>query len=215
MPNLLNLEVSKIVETSVSGAYNVIVPSEPDSYTIQATNGRITESRLFNVDDARIIDIAPTLLQFEPGDVMTFTGTVQPGYVVEVVITDPRDSEVYSEEIEPDLDGRIRIEFATTHYDQEGTYTLHIAQNSNTVVVFGGLGEPATEGIELHLDKINYRSSESINAVIEGSPKSTITIIVLDDADREKLQDSKSIGSSGRLNYLLDIERLWHGSIYY
>ena len=121
------------------------------------------------------------------------------------MITDPRDSEVYSEEIEPDLDGRIRIEFATTHYDQEGTYTLHIAQNSNTVVVFGGLGEPATEGIELHLDKINYRSSESINAVIEGSPKSTITIIVLDDADREKLQDSKSIGSSGRLNYLLDL----------
>ena len=208
MPNLLALE-SKIVETSVSGkwTYNVIVPSElPEgSYTIQATNGRITESRLFNVDDARIIDIAPTLLQFEPGDVMTFTGTVQPGYVVEVVITDPRDSEVYSEEIEPDLDGRIRIEFATTHYDQEGTYTLHIAQNSNTVVVFGGLGEPATEGIELHLDKINYRSSESINAVIEGSPKSTITIIVLDDADREKLQDSKSIGSSGRLNYLLDL----------
>ena len=106
MPNLLALE-SKIVETSVSGkwTYNVIVPSElPEgSYTIQATNGRITESRLFNVDDARIIDIAPTLLQFEPGDVMTFTGTVQPGYVVEVVITDPRDSEVYSEEIEPDL----------------------------------------------------------------------------------------------------------------
>ena len=67
MPNLLALE-SKIVETSVSGkwTYNVIVPSElPEgSYTIQATNGRITESRLFNVDDARIIDIAPT--GFEP-----------------------------------------------------------------------------------------------------------------------------------------------------
>ena len=51
MPNLLALE-SKIVETSVSGkwTYNVIVPSElPEgSYTIQATNGRITESRLFN-----------------------------------------------------------------------------------------------------------------------------------------------------------------------
>ena len=102
------------------------------SYTIQATNGRITESRLFNVDDARIIDIAPTLLQFEPGDVMTFTGTVQPGYVVEVVITDPRDSEVYSEEIEPDLDGRIRIEFATTHYDQEGR-TRHLAQTGARV----------------------------------------------------------------------------------
>ena len=171
----------------------------------QATNGRTTESRLFTVDDARIIDIAPTLLQFEPGDTMTFTGTVQPGYVVEVMITDPRDSEVYSEAIEPDLDGSIRIEFVTTHYDQEGTYTLHITQNSNTAVVFGGLGEPATEGIELHFDKINYRSSESINAVIEGSPKSTITIIVLDSADRKKLEDPKSIGSSGRLNYLLDL----------
>ena len=213
-PDLLVLE-SKIIETSVSGewTHNVLVPSDmPEgSYTIQATNGYTTESRLFTVDDARIIDISPTLLQFEPGDVMTFTGTVQPGYVVEAVITDPIDSEVYSEAIEPDLDGTIRIEFITTHFDQEGTYTLHITQNSHTAVIFGGLGEPATEGIEIHLDKINYRPSDSINAIIEGSPKSTITVIVLDSADREKLDDTKVIGSSGRLNYLLDLSEYTTG----
>ena len=207
-PDLLVLE-SKIIEASVSGkwTHNVLVPSDmPEgAYTIQATNGYATESRLFTVDDARIIDIAPTLTQFEPGNVMTFTGTVQPGYVVGAMITDPIDNEVYSETIEPDLDGNILIEFVTTHFDQEGTYTLHITQNSNTAVIFGGLGEPATEGIEIHIDKINYRSSESINAIIEGSPKSAITIIVLDSADRKKLNDPKVIGSSGRLNYLLDL----------
>ena len=45
--------------------YKVIVLSEllEGSYTIQATNARsLTVSRpLFNVDDARIIDITPTL----------------------------------------------------------------------------------------------------------------------------------------------------------
>ena len=208
-PDFVTLE-SKIIETSVSGnwKHNVLVPSvmTAGSYTIQATNGRTTESRLFTVDDTRIIDISSTLLQFEPGDVMTFTGKVLPGHAIDVTITDPRDSEVYSEIIEPDLEGNVRIEFPTTHFDLEGTYILHISQNSERAIVFGGLGELPTKGIELHLDKINYRSSESINVIIEGSPgKVTIIVSNVDSADRKKSEEMKTIGSNGRLNHLLDL----------
>ncbi len=206
-PDLVTLE-SKIIETSVSGnwKHNVLVPSvmTAGSYTIQATNGRTTESRLFTVDDTRIIDISSTLLQFEPGDVMTFTGKVLPGHAIDVTITDPRGSEVYSEIIEPDLEGNVRIEFPTKHSDLEGTYTLHISQNSERAIVFGGLGELPTKGIELHLDKINYRSSESVNVIIEGNP-GKVTIIVLDSDNRNKPEESRTIGSNGRLNHLLDL----------
>ncbi|MDI1495371.1 MAG: MG2 domain protein [Cenarchaeum symbiont of Oopsacas minuta] len=200
---------SKIIETNSIGEWihNVLVQSDlpTGSYMIKATDGRITESRLFTVSDVQVINIAPTLLKFKPGDVMAFTGTVHPDYPVEVIITDPRNNEVYSDVVLPDSNGNVRIEFTTTHSDPEGTYALLVSQNSITAVILGGLGEFAKESIVLHLDKINYRSSESVNAFIDAKPNSHISIIVLDNSNREKFEDHVTIGPSGKLNYPLDL----------
>ena len=194
------------VDTNGDWSYSTIVSPETilGTYTAQITDGKETIERSWEVISSKTIEIFPIKLKYEPGETITFNGTVVPNVNLEVVIEDPQGNEIFGEIIDPGASGKVIVELPTQPSSTEGTYVLFATQGADAEISLVGLGELPEDQLIIKFDKLNYASGQ--NAVIElsGPPSSTISLLIIDPSDKDKFTDTVTLGLDGKATYQLE-----------
>ena len=188
-------------------SYDAIVPIDAPlgTYTAEITDGTNIIKKTWIVASSKIINITPTKIIFEPGEVITFNGTAKPNEELEILVEDPQGTEFYSEVLVVGSSGEVDIDFATIAADLEGTYVLFATQGDDTDIVLVGLGELPEEKLVVKSDKLNYSSGENLILEIQGPPSATVSLLIVDPSDKNKFNDSIVLGPDGQKNYELDL----------
>jgi hypothetical protein len=188
-------------------SYDALIPIDTPfgKYTAEITDGTDTKSRSWTVESSKLIEILPTKLIFEPGDIISFNGTAKPNEELEIIVEDPQGTEFYSDVISVGSSGEVSIQFTTIASTTQGTYVLFASQGEDIDIVLVGLGEPPEEKLIIKFDKLNYSPGETLIIEIQGPASSTISLLIVDPSDKNKFTDTIILGPDGQSNYELDL----------
>ena len=175
-------------------------------YTTVITQNMDTITRTWNMESSKTIRIESASAKYDPGDLMIFSGVVDTGMPVQFILENPQNVEIASDTIEADPDGSIRFTYQTEQSSPEGTYVLHAKQGSHSELIVAGLGELPAEQIVTSMDKLNYDAFEDAIIEINGPASSTISMLVIDPADREKFRKDIKLPPDGKTSYVLSLD---------
>lgn len=176
-------------------------------YRAVITDGQDTIDRSWSVESSKVIEITPTTLKFEPGELMRFNGTAIPNQSIEFILENPQGTEIFSDVKNVDESGYVEFTYQTEQSSQEGTYVLVARQGDSTEIILTGLGELPKEYIVITMDKPNYRKADTATVNIDGPASATLTLLVVDPSDREKFIDNEvRLQPDGKLAYRLDLK---------
>jgi len=188
--------------------YQTLIPIDTPfgKHTAEITDGTTNLLRSWTVESSKVIEIIPIKLKFEPGETIIFNGTAKPSQELEIILEDPQGNEFYSEILNIDATGEVYLEVGTISSSPEGTYVLFASQGEDTDIVLVGLGELPQEKLIAKPDKLNYNSGETLLLDIQGPPSSTISLLIVDPSDKDKLSDTIILGPDGQSTYELDLK---------
>ncbi len=188
-------------------ALNRVVPIDTPfgTYTAEISDGSNIIKRTWVVESSQQIQINPTQLKFDPGETITFNGTVKPNVDLEIVVEDPQGTEFYTEVMTVGASGEVNISVDTIPSDVEGTYVLFATQGDDTAIVLVGLGELPEVKLVAKTDKLNYSQGGTVMIEIQGPPSSTLSLLIADPSDKKKFSDTIVLGPEGRMDYELDL----------
>ena len=177
------------------------------AYSATITDGRQTMLQRWTVESNKVIIIAPISLKFEQGEIMKFNGTALPNKSIEIILEDPLGKEIFSEIIKTDDSGYVEFEFQTLQSAIKGTYTVIATQEKEKEFIFAGVGQLPSIPVNLELDKLNYKTSETVIISLTGKESDTISLLILDPSDRPK-GDSVyiTLEPDGRGTYSINLE---------
>lgn len=188
-------------------SYQTVVPldSQLGQYSAEISDGKDTITKKWTLESAKKILILPTKIKFEPGDIMSFNGTVIPNQKLEVVLENPLGVEVFSDIINVGDSGEVSFDYKTELSTLEGTYVLFASQGKESNIALVGLGELPEVQLLAKLDKLNYKTGEKASVTLTGPPSSTISFIVVDPSDKTKFADTITLDPDGKKDYQIDL----------
>jgi hypothetical protein len=172
--------------------------------SIEISDGKSMALRNINVISAKIINITTLESKFEPGDLVSFEGTVIPNEDISIILEDAVGTEIYSRSLSVGETGMIRFDIKINRGAVEGTYVLTAFQGNEEGSAIFGVGQEPEPIIILRPLKLNYSSEDTAKISIQGPTNSQISLILIDSADREKISESVNLGANGRLIYEID-----------
>ena len=164
---------------------------------------------LVKSDKSIIISLPAT--RYNPGDVITLSGTGLPNKDVTIIIKDAEDKIIHYEILNGKNSGNISFEYATEKLAPTGTYTLIANQEGETDVNLFGIGQYPTSQIVVLMDKKSYISSSTVQMNIIGPPSTGLMLVVIDPSDNNKFSDTIITNSQGKIKYLLDVSNYASG----
>ena len=164
---------------------------------------------LVKSDKSIIISLPAT--RYNPGDVITFSGTGLPNKDVTIIIKDAEDKIIHYEILNGKNSGNISFEYTTEKLAPTGTYTLIANQEGETDVNLFGIGQYPTSQIVVLMDKKSYISSSIVQMNIIGPPSTGLMLVVIDPSDNNKFSDTIITNSQGKIKYLLDVSNYASG----
>ena len=164
---------------------------------------------LVKSDKSIIISLPAT--RYNPGDVITLSGTGLPNKDVTIIIKDAEDKIIHYEILNGKTSGSISFEYATDKLAPSGTYTLIASQEGETDVNLFGIGQYPTSQIVVLMDKKSYISSSTVQMNIIGPPSTGLMLVVIDPSDNNKFSDTIITNSQGKIKYLLDVSNYASG----
>ena len=164
---------------------------------------------LVKSDKSIIISLPAT--RYNPGDVITLSGTGLPNKDVTIIIKDAEDKIIHYEILNGKNSGNISFEYATDKLAPSGTYTLIASQEGETDVNLFGIGQYPTSQIVVLMDKKSYISSSTVQMNIIGPPSTGLMLVVIDPSDNNKFSDTIITNSQGKIKYLLDVSNYASG----
>ena len=164
---------------------------------------------LVKSDKSIIISLPAT--RYNPGDVITLSGTGLPNKDVTIIIKDAEDKIIHYEILNGKNSGNISFEYTTEELAPTGTYTLIANQEGETDVNLFGIGQYPTSQIVVLMDKKNYISSSTVQMNIIGPPSTGLMLVVIDPSDNNKFSDTIITNSQGKIKYLLDVSNYASG----
>ena len=164
---------------------------------------------LVKSDKSIIISLPAT--RYNPGDVITLSGTGLPNKDVTIIIKDAEDTIIYYEILNGKNSGNISFEYATDKLAPSGTYTLIASQEGETDVNLFGIGQYPTSQIVVLMDKKSYISSSTVQMNVIGPPSTALMLVVIDPSDNNKFSDTIITNSQGKIKYLLDVSNYASG----
>ena len=164
---------------------------------------------LVKSDKSIIISLPAT--RYNPGDVITFSGTGLPNKDVTIIIKDAEDKIIHYEILNGKNSGNISFEYTTDKLAPSGTYTLIASQEGETDVNLFGIGQYPTSQIVVLMDKKSYISSSTVQMNIIGPPSTGLMLVVIDPSDNNKFSDTIITNSQGKIKYLLDVSNYASG----
>lgn len=191
----------------------ILIPldAEFDTYSMEISDGRESKTRTWQVASSKVIVMEPSKTIFEPGETMSFNGTARPNTVIEFILEDPLEKEIYSETYETDNAGSVKFEYTTQFSSHEGTYTLIATQGDDKEFVFAGLGQRPIIPINLKFDKLNYKSNETAIISLVGSPSDTVELEIIDPSDKVRPEIKITLGPDGVGRHHLDLSEYRSG----
>tara|TARA_B100001179_G_scaffold130600_1_gene93684 strand:+ start:2006 stop:4117 length:2112 start_codon:yes stop_codon:yes gene_type:complete len=164
---------------------------------------------LVKSDKSIIISLPAT--RYNPGDVITLSGTGLPNKDVTIIIKDTEDKIIHYEILNGKNSGNISFEYTTEKLAPTGTYTLIANQEGETDVNLFGIGQYPTSQIVVLMDKKSYISSSTVQMNIIGPPSTGLMLVVIDPSDNNKFSDTIITNSQGKIKYLLDVSNYASG----
>lgn len=174
-------------------------------YTAEISDGNNIIKRTWIVESSQQIQIEPTKLKFDPGEIITFNGTAKPNVDLEITVEDPQGNEFYTDVITVGATGEVDISVNTLASDIEGTYVLFTTQGDDTAIILVGLGELPEVKLVAKTDKLNYSQGGTVMLEIQGPASSTLSLLIADPSDKKKFTDTIVLGPEGRIDYELDL----------
>lgn len=176
-------------------------------YTTTISDGRDSKLISWNIETNKKIIVEPVNLKIAPKDLMIFEGAAIPNIPIEFVLKNPLGNEIASDIKPVDKSGEISFEYQTTQNTIKGTYTLEATQENHKEFIYVGVGQLPTIPVNMHFEKLNYKSSEDVVLEISGKPFEIINLLLIDPSDRPK-GDSESITiqPDGKVQHIIDLD---------
>ena len=195
------------IATNGKWEFQTVVPADArlGEHTAQISDGKETIVRTWKIESSKIIDLEPTKQMFEPGETVVINGTAIPEKQLEILVEDPQGTEFYTEFLDIDSSGKVNFEFPTHQSSPEGTYVVFATQEGVTEIVVLGIGQIPAQPLIVKMDKLNYGAGETAIIELQGPTSSQVSILILDPADKEKFENSTSLGPDGRAQYELPL----------
>ena len=184
----------------------VVAPDAPfGKQTAEITDGTNTIVRTWTVESSKVIEVNPSKIKYEPGDIIVFNGTALPNQELEILVEDPQGNEFHSDSLNVDASGIVSFEVPTEQSSNEGTYVIFLTQGDQTEIILIGLGELPVEQLIVKTDKLNYAAGSKVIIEIQGPASSTISLLIIDPSDKNKLSESITLLLDGSAQYELDL----------
>ena len=174
---------------------------ELKTVTIIVSDGKSEVSRNIDVLSSKKITINSDEPRYEQGDIIIFSGTAIANQNLLVSLEDPKGAEIFSKVIMVDPSGIVSFDVPISKTSMKGTYILYSNQGNEESITVVGIGEDPLEVIVVNTSKLNYNPNETVIVTIQGMPNSAVSIIIIDEASKERLSDSVELGPDGFLIY--------------
>ena len=174
---------------------------ELKTVTIIVSDGKSEVSRNIDVLSSKKITINSDEPRYEQGDIIIFSGTAIANQNLLVSLEDPKGAEIFSKVITVDSSGTVSFDIPISKTSMKGTYILYSNQGNEESITVVGIGEDPLEVIVVNTSKLNYNPNENVIVTIQGMPNSAVSIIIIDEASKERLSDSVELGPDGFLIY--------------
>jgi len=185
----------------------VALDSPFGKYNATITDGRQSILKQWTVESDKVIIIAPITLKFEQGEIMKFNGTALPNKPIELILEDPLGKEIFSDIIQIDDSGFVEFEFQTALSATKGTYILIATQEKEKEFIFAGIGQLPSIPVNIELDKLNYKTSDTVIITLAGKGSDIVSLLIIDPSDKP-IGESVSITlePDGRGAYSLNLD---------
>ena len=183
-----------------------------ETVTITISDGKSEVSRNIDVISSKKITINSDEPRYEQGDVVIFSGNAIANQNLLVSLEDPKGTEVFSNIITVDPSGIISFDVPISKTSMKGTYILYSNQGDEESITVVGIGEDPLEVIVVNTSKLNYSSNENVIVTIQGVPNASVSLIIIDEASKERLSDSVELGPDGFLIYEFSASDLSSGA---
>ena len=179
---------------------------------IEVTDGKTNVIRGFDVVSSQLINISPVQTRYELGDTMIFTGTAIPNNEISLILEDPIGSEVFSKILKIDKSGEITFDVEISSNFDEGTYVLHSFQGSETAISVVGIGEQPEKILIVKSGELNYNVGSDVDLRIQGEPFSSVSIVIIDEGDKTKINETVDLDENGNHVYYADTSDIGTGT---
>ena len=179
---------------------------------VDITDGKTTAVRNFDVISSQLINIEPVQKRYEIGDYVKFVGSAIPNKQLTVILKDPVDVEIFSKTIPIDSTGDVGFDVEIDAGYTEGTYILQAFQGAETEISVVGIGVQPQQVLVLSTSELNYSAGSIIDLSIQGEPHSSVSLVVIDESDETKVNDTVILDDNGNFIYEIDANDIGTGA---
>ena len=196
-------------KVSNSGTYSIsnTVPIDRDfgKYTVTVSDGKNQLSKQYTVVSTHQVSFISTKTRYEPGDTIIANGTSISNQLVTFTLNDPADHQIYSEDANVTSNGTVAFTYKLEDSAMKGTYVLTATQGNDQVPLYFGVGEDPATPLTIRLDKLTYINTDKPRVNISGAPGSTLNLVIIDPSDKEKFDDTVTLGADGLATYSFNL----------
>ena len=179
---------------------------------MEITDGKSTVIRTFDVISSQLINIESAQKRYEVGDEVKFIGTAIPNSQLSVTVEDSVGVEVFSKTIDVDSSGSVEFDVGIGDGYTEGTYVLFAFQGAEEAISVVGIGVQPESVMIVNTSKLNYSAGSIVDLNIQGEPHSSVAIVVIDESDQTKINDSIDLDVNGNFVYEIDSKEIGTGA---
>ena len=210
---------TRIVKIDGTGNWKIsqpiIIPFDINlgKYSIVVSDGRNHILKNIFIETDKVIQILPTKIIFDEGELIKLNGTGVPNSTIEFILEDNLGNEKYMEIKNTDDTGFVEFEYQTIENDDNvGTWTLISTQGNSKEFTYVGYGIIAVSPINFEFDKINYKIDEIAKLTLVGTPSDKVIMNIIGPTGsffKEGIEIN--LQEDGRGKYNLDLKDFGSG----
>ena len=141
-----------------------------------------------------------------------FVGTAIPNTQLSVIVEDSIGIEIFSKTIDIDSSGNVDFDVGIDDGNTEGTYVLFAFQGAEEAISVVGIGMQPEPVMIVNTSKLNYNAGSIVDLNIRGEAYSSVAIVVIDESDQTKINDSIELDVNGNFVYEIDSAEIGTGA---
>ena len=179
---------------------------------VEITDGKSTVIRTFDVISSQLINIESVQKRYELGDDVKFVGTAIPNTQLSVILEDSIGIEVFSKTVDVDRSGNVTFDVTIEDGYVEGTYLLFAFQGAEEAISVVGIGMQPEPVMVVSTSKLNYDAGTIVDLNVQGEPHSSVAIVIIDESDQTKINDSIDLDDNGNFVYEVNSKDIGTGA---
>jgi uncharacterized protein YfaS (alpha-2-macroglobulin family) len=174
-------------------------------YSVTITDGKDQVSKNFSIVTIHPISVSTSAQKYEAGQTVVINGTSISNQIVSFAFADPTGHQVYSKDANVTSDGTVSVVYKLEDSAIQGTYVVTVTQGNDISTLYFGVGENPSPPITAKLDKLSYGVTDKPVISVTGPSLSTLNLIIIDPADKQKFADVIDLGADGQTTYSFNL----------